>query len=240
MVAPLSTDPEVFGTKGSVGVVVIHGILGRDDYVRSVGRDLATAGVPSAVVDLYSGQYAPSVEKGLALRATLTDHDVLEKLDAARVAVARRLVPRARVGTLGFSIGGGYALLGACKRRFDFAVDFYGRIEHADDVQGLQGPVLCVLASEDEPINSWVFAELLPEAMKARKRVTAELYPGVRHGFHRPGRELYDEAAATDAWRRTLAFLEELRPTRTPPGAGAGGGTGAPPPPGKLPKGSVK
>ncbi len=211
-------EPEVFGTKGSVGVVVVHEVFGRDDYVRSVGGELAAAGFPTAVVDLYGGEYAKTIEEAMALRAKLTDMSVLEKLEEGRVAVARRLIPHARVGTLGFCMGGGFALLAACRRRFGFAVDYYGRIEHAEDVGGLDGPVLCLLASEDERITPWAFSELLPAAMRMKKRVSVELYPGVRHGFHRPGRELYDAAAAADAWRRTLAFLEEIRAPRSTPG----------------------
>lgn len=191
---------------------MIHEVFGRDDYVRSVGRDLAAAGFPAAVVDLYGGEYAKSVEEGLALRAGLTESGVLDTLEAARVAVSRRLIPHARIGTLGFCMGGGYALLAACQRKYDFAVDYYGRIERASEVEGLRGPVLLLLASEDERVTPWAFAELLPAAKLAKKRVTTELYPGARHGFHRPGRELYNEAAATDAWRRTLAFLAEQRP----------------------------
>ena len=216
-VADAPDDAEVFGTKGSVGVVVVHEVFGRDDYVRSVGRELAAAGYPAAVVDLYGGEYGKSVDEALSLRAKLTEHGVLEKLEEARTAVARRLVPRARIGTLGFCMGGGYALLGACKRRFDFAVDYYGRIERAEEVEGLAGPVLCLLASEDERVTPWAFAELLPAAMRSKKRVTVELYPGVRHGFHRPGRELYDAAAAAAAWRRTLAFLAEMAAARAAP-----------------------
>jgi carboxymethylenebutenolidase len=211
-VAASPGEAEVFGTKGTVGVVVIHEVFGRDDYVRSVGRALAAAGFPAAVVDLYGGKYATSVEEGIALRESLTESGVLDLLESARSAVARRLVPHARVGTLGFCMGGGYALLGACHRRFDFAVDYYGRIERASEVDGLHGPVLCLLASEDARITPWAFAELLPAAALAKKRVAVELYPGVRHGFHRPGRDLYDAAAAADAWRRTLAFLAEQRP----------------------------
>jgi carboxymethylenebutenolidase len=204
-------EPEVFGTKGSVGVVVIHEVFGRDDYVRSVGEQLAAAGFPAAVVDLYNGAYAKTLDEAFALRSQLTDAAVLDALEAGRDAVARRLVPRARVGALGFCMGGGYALLGACRRRFDFAVDYYGRIEQANDVEGLTGPVLCLLASEDARITPWAFAELLPAAMRSKKRVTLELYPGVQHAFHHPGQERYDATAATDAWRRTLAFLEEQR-----------------------------
>jgi carboxymethylenebutenolidase len=210
----MASVPEVFGTKGSVGVVVVHEVFGRDDYVRSVGQALAAAGFPAAVVDLYDGAYGQSLDEAQALRAKLTDMGVLENLEEGRDAVARRLIPHARVGTLGFCMGGGFALLAACRRRFDFAVDYYGRIERAEDLGGMDGPLLCVLASEDERITPWAFAELLPAAMRMKKRVSVELYPGVRHGFHRPGRELYDAAAAQDAWRKTLAFLEQLRASR--------------------------
>ncbi|HTW55858.1 MAG TPA: dienelactone hydrolase family protein [Thermoplasmata archaeon] len=213
----MAAEPEVFGTKGSVGVVVVHDIFGRGDYVRGVGRDLAAAGFPSAVVDLFGGASPTTLEEAFALRDKLTPDGVLDALDAGREAVARRLVPHAPVGTLGFCMGGGYALFGACRRRFRFAVDFYGRIERADDVEGLEGPVLALLASEDERITPWAFAELLPAATRFKKRVTVELYPGVRHAFHRPGGETYNAAAAADAWARTLRFLEERTPPRARP-----------------------
>jgi carboxymethylenebutenolidase len=202
-------EPEVYGEKGALGVVVVHEVFGRDAYVGSVARDLAAAGFPAATVDLYDGTYATTLEEAFALRGALTNESVLEKMDAARTAVQRRLVPHARVGTLGFCMGGGYALLAACHRKFAFAVDYYGRIDRAADVEGLEGPVLLLLASEDDRITPWAFAELLPAARAARKRVSVELYPGVRHAFHRPGWEGHHEATAAEAWRRTLAFLVE-------------------------------
>ncbi len=207
-------EPEVFGTKGSVGVVVIHEVFGRDDYVRSVGEQLAAAGCPAAVVDLYGGAYATTLEAAFELRGKLTEQGVLEALEVGREAVARRLIPHAKVGTLGFCMGGGYALFGACRRRFDFAVDYYGRLERAGDLEGLGGPVLLLLASEDERVTPWAFAELLPTAVRLKKRFSVELYPGARHGFHRPGRDLHHPAAAAHAWQRTLAFLVEQRPGR--------------------------
>jgi carboxymethylenebutenolidase len=208
-------EAEVYGEKGSVGVVVVHEVFGRDDYVRSVGRALAAAGCPAAVVDLYDGRRATTLAEAFALRDGLTDDAVLTKFDTARAAIGRRLVPHARVGTLGFCMGGGYALLAGCRRPFDFVVDFYGRIERAADADGLAGPVLLVLASEDDRITPWAFAEFLPAADASRKRVSVELYPGVRHAFHRPGWEGHDAATAEAAWRRTLAFLAEVRSAGT-------------------------
>lgn len=210
----MAGEPEVFGAKGSVGVVVVPGLHGRDEYVRSVGRDLAAAGFPAAVVDLYGGAQPASYEEAAPLRAKLTDELVLERLEAGRDAVARKLIPHARVGTLGFSLGGGYALFGACRRRFHFAIDFYGKMERPDDLDGLGGPALLLLASDDDPVTPWTFGELLPTAARLKKRVTVELYPGAKHGFHRPGRPAHHAEAAAEAWKRTLSFLVEQRPGR--------------------------
>jgi carboxymethylenebutenolidase len=199
------------GEDGTLGVVLVHDIFGPGPYLRSVAEALAAAGVASATVDLFGGTLPATVEEGRAVASTLTDAAVLDALEEARTAVSARLSGPARVGTLGFCMGGGYALLGACHRPFDFAVNFYGRIARADDVEGLRGPVLVILGSEDERITPWAIGELLPAANRAKKRVSVELYPGVRHAFHRPGGPNYDPRAASDAWRRTMAFLAEVR-----------------------------
>jgi carboxymethylenebutenolidase len=205
------SQAEMLGTGGTLGVVLIHDIYGRGVYLRSVAESLAAAGVPSASVDLFGGKAPTTVEEGRAIAGTLTDDGVLATLEEARVALASRLEGPARVGTLGFCMGGGYALLGACHRPFEFAVDFYGKISNIEDVAGLRGPVLVLLGSEDERITPWAFSELLPAANRAKKRISLELYPGVRHAFHRPGWEGYDANAAAEAWRRTLDFLSEVR-----------------------------
>jgi carboxymethylenebutenolidase len=211
-----NSPAELSGQGGALGVVLIHDIYGRGPYMRSVSEALLSAGIPSATVDLFGGVVPKSVEEGMALRTALRDETVLATLDEARVALTARLTKPGRVGTLGFCMGGGYALLGACHRPFDFAVDFYGKIENVDDIAGLRGPVLILLGSEDERITPWALSEFLPAAHRAKKRVSLELYPGVRHAFHRPGWEGHDARAAAEAWRRTLAFLSDERALGTP------------------------
>ncbi|MGA8604503.1 MAG: dienelactone hydrolase family protein [Thermoplasmata archaeon] len=210
---------ELLGTGGTLGVVLIHDIYGRGPYMDAVAEALVAAGIPTATVDLFGGVVPKTVEEGMALRTALTDEVVLGVLEEARVALAARLTGPARLGTLGFCLGGGYALLGACHRPFDFAVDFYGKIENVGDVAGLRGPALLLLGSEDERITPWALSEFLPAANRAKKRVSLELYPGVRHAFHRPGWEGHDPAAAAAAWRRTLDFLSDVRAAETPSSA---------------------
>ena len=213
---PKAVPAELLGSGGTTGIVLVHDIYGRGPYMRAVAEALGSAGVATARVDLFGGKVPASLEEGMQLRDAITPAGALDALEEARVALAPRLAGPARVGTLGFCMGGGFALLGACHRPFDFAVDFYGRIERADDVAGLRGPVLVILGSEDERITPWVLTELLPAANRAKKRVSVELFPGARHAFHRPGWEGHDPAAAAEAWRRTLVFLAELGPPTGP------------------------
>ena len=213
---PRSVPAELAGSGGTLGVVLVHDIYGRGPYIRSAAEALGAAGIPTAAVDLFGGKVPETLEEGMQLRGAITPEGALATLEEARVALRARLTGPARVGTLGFCMGGGYALLGACHRPFDFAVDFYGRIDRADDVAGLQGPVLLILASEDERITPWALQELLPAANRAKKRLSAELFPGVHHAFHRPGGPTHDPAAAAEAWRRTLAFLSDLGSAKGP------------------------
>jgi carboxymethylenebutenolidase len=205
---------EVFGESGPVGVVLVHDLYGPDEYIELVGESLARDGYPTAVVDLYKGRRPKDLTEAMTFRQALVAEEVLDALETGREVVRRHVGAAAKIGTWGFCMGGGYALLAACHRPFDFAVDFYGRIDTAEEVQGLKGPLLLVLAGEDERITLWAFTELLPAAMHAQKRVQLQLYPHVRHAFHRPKWEGYDALAALDAERRVRSFLREQREGR--------------------------
>ena len=47
------------------------------------------------------------------------------------------------------------------------------------------------------------------EEVQAHHGDAVVVYPGADHGFMRDGSENYDEASATDAWARLLAFFGE-------------------------------
>ena len=72
----------------------------------------------------------------------------------------------------------------------------------------IKAPLLIHYAGLDERINAgWPDYE---EALKANgKEYTAHIYEGVNHGFHNDTTPRYDEAAATLAQERTLAFFKE-------------------------------
>ena len=85
---------------------------------------------------------------------------------------------------------------------------FYGRQADVADVPAIQAPLLLHYAGLDERVNAgWPAYEA---ALKANGKVyEAYIYEGANHGFHNDTTPRYDEAAATLAWDRTLAWFEK-------------------------------
>lgn len=202
---------------GNVGVVLVHDISGLDETNLMFGDMLQKEGFHVAHVDMFRGKRPPTLEDGFAMRQALKPADLTAAMRHAHAQLKAAMGGRGVIGAMGFCMGGGVALHGACHEDYAFCVDYYGRCPDAEDVRNLKGPVLLILASEDENVNSWAFGTLLPKIAEHRKRIQVQLYPAVVHPFHRPdwvrspwgGMKAYDEAAATDAWRRAVAFIRE-------------------------------
>lgn len=201
---------DLYPGNSTTGVVVVHEIFGLDHYAKSVGGQLSSCGFWAAVVDIYGGKHAATLEEGFKLRQSLAEQDVTDALRSGLKLLRERIGAGANVGSLGFCMGGGFALLGACNLDFSFCIDYYGLIENAEKVKGVIGPIMLVLGSEDERVTPWAFQHFLPAANKYKKRVDVHLYPNARHAFHRPDWEGHDPEAAKDAWVKTLAFLTQF------------------------------
>jgi carboxymethylenebutenolidase len=197
--------------ESDVGVVLVHQIYGLDDYIKSVATKLAAAGFSVAAVDLFKGKRAADLQEGLKLREAITREELLSTFESGMSLLRDRLGADVKVGSMGFCMGGGFALQGACNLDLKFCVDYYGMIQDVEDVKGIKGPVLLILGSDDERVTPWAFQAFLPSAVKNKKRVDVHLYPNARHAFHDPGWEGYNPQAAEDAWRKTLLFLSQFR-----------------------------
>lgn len=204
-------DFRLHPASSKVGVVLVHEILGIDAYVESVAAQLAQAGFWVAAVDLYRGKYAASLEEGFKFRSALKEEDVLDALGSGLQLLVQKIGQNAKVGSMGFCMGGGFALLGACNLNMAFCVDYYGMLENVEQVKGVKGPIQLMLASDDERVTPWAYQHLLPSATKYKKRVDVHLYPNARHAFHRPNWEGHNAEAAKDAWGKTLGFISQFQ-----------------------------
>jgi carboxymethylenebutenolidase len=194
-----------------VGVILVHEIFGLDEYIDSVAGKLSKEGYWTAAVDLFRGNHPKSLEEGMKQRSALKDSEILDALESGQDLLRGKIGGNATVGSMGFCMGGGIALLGACHLDLGFCVDYYGLIEDAEMVKGVRGPIVLMLASEDPRVTPWAFQNLLPAATKYQKRVDVHLYPNARHAFHRPNWEGHNAEAARDAWEKTLLFLSQFK-----------------------------
>jgi len=108
------------------------------------------------------------------------------------------------VGVTGFCMGGLLTYRAALSGLdVQCAAPFYGaRI--AEELGRPRCPILIFFGGDDEYIPS---ADI--EAVQRHHGDDVVVYPSAGHGFMRDGSASYDEAAATDAWKRLLAFFAE-------------------------------
>lgn len=193
------------------GVVVVHENRGLNPYIEDVARRLGVAGFLSLAPDALTpvGGYPGNDDKGRELQATLDPKKMIEDFVAAAAYLKSHPECTGKVGVVGFCYGGGVAnTLAVRLPDLAAAVPFYGIQPAAADVPKIKAPLLIHYAATDERINAgWPAYEA---ALKANKvPYTAYVYEGTNHGFHNDTTPRYDQAAATLAWDRTVAFLKE-------------------------------
>jgi carboxymethylenebutenolidase len=192
-------------------VIVLHEAWGLDGWIRAVCARLAREGFAALAPDLFGGRLARDVEEARALVAGLDPKRVEEDLAGAVHALLSHDAPDgARVGVLGFCMGGHLALLAGCvSRRVGAVVDFYGLFPTPPlDLAPLAAPVLAIFAERDEFVPA-AGVEALRQALRAGgKRADVLVQRGAHHGFMNEIRaDRFDATAAAEGWDRLLAFL---------------------------------
>jgi carboxymethylenebutenolidase len=117
-----------------------------------------------------------------------------------------------QIGAVGFCMGGQLALFAATlNQTVGACVNFYGIHPNVKpDYRKLAGPVLGLYAERDGFVTPAVARQVDADIRKAGKSSEIHVYPGVDHAFFNDERsDVYDRAAAEDAWRRTLTFLRQ-------------------------------
>ncbi len=194
---------------GAPAILLVQEWWGLNEQMRGVARRLGAEGFQAFAVDLYRGKLAKDATEAAAFAQALDAKRALEDLHRA----VQALLPRCAgaLGTLGFCMGGAYALAAAAhNKEVKAAVAFYGIPSPAlADVSRITAKVLGHYATRDTHVS--------PERVDALERtlraagVQATLYRYVAdHAFANDKRpEVYAPEAAELAWQRTLAFFRE-------------------------------
>ena len=195
------------------GVVLIHEWWGLNDNIRAMADRLAAEGYQVLAVDLYEGEVAdtPDGASSLMEEAMGRGEALSRHLESARTfMIEEQGVPQ--IGVMGWCFGGYWSLQAALNAPsgWDGTVIYYGNVGNAsaDAVAALEMPVLGIFGGDDSSIpteNVETFADQLRDG---GVNADIRIYEGAGHAFANPTGSNYVPEAGTDAWARTLDFLQ--------------------------------
>jgi carboxymethylenebutenolidase len=193
-------------------VIVIQEWWGLDDWVKDQARALAKEGYVALAPDLYRGKVTNKQEEAHQLMSGLPSDRALRDLKAADALLAARPdVKKDRIGAIGWCMGGRYALALAVEEPKLAAVAAYYGAPPTEPaaIARIHGPVLGNFGAEDKGPSPEQVKAFEAELKKAGKKADIKIYEGAGHAFANPNNPWggYREAAAKDAWARTLAFF---------------------------------
>jgi carboxymethylenebutenolidase len=201
----LATPPQGKGP----GVLVIQEWWGLVGHIKNVCDRFAAEGVSALAPDLYHGKTASEPDEAGKLFMALNIGHAEKDLAGAAKHLADHSSSR-KLGAVGYCMGGQLALFAGCiEPSIGAVVDFYGIHPNVKpDYSRLGGPVLGLFAEKDSFVTPQTARDVEAAIKKAGKPVEIHIYPGVDHGFFNDERaDVYNKAAADDAWRRTLAHF---------------------------------
>ena len=209
-------------TRGAL--VVVQEAFGVNDHIQDVTRRFAAAGYHAVAPHLFHRTGTPAYGYDdfsvvVPHVMALTDEGILADVKAAVDHLHGAGWTDRQIGIVGFCMGGRVTFLAAGHLALGAAVGFYGggivtgRTETMpsllDLVTSLRTPWLGLFGDADPgiPVGE---VEQLREELNAGADVDTSIvrFPGAEHGFHCDARPSYQEAAATDAWARTLDWLD--------------------------------
>jgi len=193
-------------------VIVAHEWWGLNKQIRTVADRLAASGFLAIVPDLYRGQVAADPEQAHELMRGLQESRASSILrDTASYLRASGKNTDLKAASLGFCMGGRLALMAALDgHELSAVVMYYGRpVLEEDRLQSLEAPVLGLFGAEDRGIPEDDVRAFESALRRAGKKIDVRIYEGAGHAFFNDTRSSYNSEAASDAWSRTLVFLEK-------------------------------
>ena len=191
------------------GVIVLQEYWGLVPHIKDVADRFADEGFVALAPDLYHGNSTKHPDEAarmmMALNIAQTENDL-----RGAAALLKTKSSTAKIGAVGYCMGGSLALLAATLNPdFGACNTYYGANQRIKpDFSKLNCPVLGMWGADDGHITTAVVNQLEAAIRAAGKSCKMHVYQGAGHAFFNDSRpEAYNKTAAVDAWTRTLAFF---------------------------------
>src|SRR5579872_428965 len=171
------------------GVIVLHEWWGLNDWVKMQATSLAANGYVVMALDLYRGRVTENSSEARRLKRGLPEDRAIRDMNAAFHYLATRAdVDPKRIGSIGWSMGGGFAIrLAIHEPCLAAAVVNYGMPPtNPIEIQKISAKVLGNWGMLDRgvpPSKVRVFEKIMKNLNKS---INIRIYAGAGHSFENP------------------------------------------------------
>jgi carboxymethylenebutenolidase len=193
-------------------LIVIHEWWGLNGWIEESTHEFAENGYVALAVDLYRGRVAEDRDLAHELSRALPQDRAVRDMKAAFEYLRRQpYVKAAKIGSIGWCMGGGYSLQFTLNADLAATVIAYGRlVMDPDQLKKINSPLLGIFGEKDRgipPSDVRKFEKLLNEQGVQN---AIHIYDGVGHAFMNPNnRGGFNKESADDAWRKIYRFFDE-------------------------------
>ena len=190
-------------------VIVIQEWWGLNDHIKDIVGRYAAEGFVAIAPDLYRGKVAGNPDEASKMMHALELEDGLDTI-ANAVTAARDKFGLSHFGITGFCMGGTFALRAACELEgFSAAAPFYGDIPEEEVLKKLTTPTIFISGTKDQWINTEKVAGLEDAVERFELPLQSVKYEADHAFFNNTRPEVYNEAAAKDAWALVVGFFKD-------------------------------
>lgn len=191
------------------GVVILHGPLGWRPAYAQYANAVADSGFVALAIS-YFAETGRNTARGRSTQMWLKWRAALGS--AAEYLRSLPSVSRDHLGLVGFSRGAFLAVAVASSiPAIKTVVDFYGGVNTSTNSlenQVRNFPPLLILHGDADTLVPVRFAHILREAViSGGGEVEMRIYPGAQHAFNATFSPAYNDSAASDSFKQTIAFL---------------------------------
>ena len=199
---------------GAPAILLLHEWWGLNEQIKGLARRFAEAGFAALAPDLYSRQgrkVTADPQEASALMSALSSQWMLRDLNqVTRHLRSQAFIDPARVGVVGFSMGGLLALdLAGHHSDLKAVSAFYAKVPPVESVSYQLAPVQIHHAGKDAWVTRKEVDAFRLGLEQNGKSGEIFIYPEADHGFFNETRpEVYRAQDAALAWSRTVQFLQ--------------------------------
>ncbi len=194
------------------GVVVIHEAYGLNENMKDIARRFADQGYAALAVDLFAGRNRAICMvrfMGGWLFNSLNNSAIHDLKAALTFLSAQPGVDDARLGAVGYCMGGGFVICWACTdNRLKAIAPYYGTNPRPLEAVARLCPVVGSYPGNDLTASSGRRLDVELDRYNVPHNI--KIYPGAKHSFFNDTlKGNYNEAAARDSWERVMTFFGE-------------------------------